>query len=350
MDELKIVGVEGHAANPMSFPAPIILQCTVHAALVNDEEKSVLISESGSAYEVNRVIKEAIYGEVRVGFVLNKNLDGISFQRTSTIVAIKIYLKSRLVSFANRVQENPMREIAAMCYLQSGGEAHPNIVRMIECLKDEHRMYSILEYYDGGELFDVIDEDANHGRLTEKLGRARIRQILNGIVYLQKIGICHRDMSLENLLLCRDGRVVIIDFGMCLRVPVHPDTGAVYPMPPQGRCGKINYMSPEVFENNAPFNGLQSDMWSVGVILFIMLVGVPPMDFPSMGDARYVMILNGQLGDMLEHWGVYLSAEAIDLLQRMLNRNPSERLTVEQIMEHPWMKLDEFMESPIEAA
>lgn len=334
MQGLEIVGPEGIAANPMTFPDPLIMQGIVHAAVVNNIERNVLISESGNAYEISRVIKEAIFGEVRIGVVLTSDIERRTFQRTTTLVAIKIYLRSRLSSYASRVQENPMREIAAMQYLVSNGTHHPNVVRLIECLQDDHRVYSILEYYDGGELFDVVDE---RGAFSELQARAQFKHVLDGITYLQLRGVCHRDMSLENLLLCRDGRVVIIDFGMCLRVPVHPDTNAVYPMPPQGRCGKLNYMSPEVFNNAAPFNGLHADMWALGVILFILLVGVPPMDFAGVADPRFVMIRDGRLAEMLEQWAVRLSPSALDLLQCMLRPVPAQRLTVAQVLDHPWM-------------
>lgn len=334
MQGLEIVGSEGNVANPMQFPSPLISQGFVRLGVVNDTERNVLVSETGNSYEINRVIKEAIFGEVRIGVLLTSDTERRTYQRTQTLVAIKIYIRSRLSSYASRVQENPMREIAAMQYLVSNGFHHPNIVRLIECVQDEHRVYSVLEYYDGGELFDVVDE---HGALSEPQAKVQFKHVIDGLSYLQHRGVCHRDMSLENLLLCRDGRVVIIDFGMCLRVPVHPDTGAVFPMPAQGRCGKVNYMSPEVFESKEPFNGLLADIWALGVILFILLVGVPPMDFPGVADPRFVMIREGRLGDMLEQWSVSLSPAAVDLLQALLAPVPSKRPTIVQILAHPWM-------------
>lgn len=140
---------------------------------------------------------------------------------------------------------------------------------------------------------------------------------------------------------------MIIDMGMCLRVPFSnprkPGTvtdvtrGTMRRLiKPQGVCGKHNYMSPEVFANSENFDGFAIDLWAAGVILYIMLTGFPPYDQASLADRRFQLIVDGKLMEQLMNWDVCLSDEAGDLLQRMLRLNPRDRLTLAQVMDHPW--------------
>ena len=186
------------------------------------------------------------------------------------------------------------------------------------------------------------------------------------------MGICHRDMSLENLLVHKDG-ALIIDMGMCLRIPYCDDDplslaasfdnmkmngGHVVPQQqqsalsrdpitgrlrrrslirPQGTCGKWIYMSPEIYRNEEPFDGFAVDMWAAGVILFLMLTGFPPWERACRSDERFHYMSGGYLVQMLTEWDIGLSSDAMDLLQRMLFLDPKDRLSLEQVRAHPWM-------------
>eukprot|EP00639_Heterosigma_akashiwo_P004038 CAMPEP_0194571942 /NCGR_PEP_ID=MMETSP0292-20121207/8723_1 /TAXON_ID=39354 /ORGANISM="Heterosigma akashiwo, Strain CCMP2393" /LENGTH=166 /DNA_ID=CAMNT_0039422827 /DNA_START=573 /DNA_END=1072 /DNA_ORIENTATION=- len=101
-------------------------------------------------------------------------------------------------------------------------------------------------------------------------------------------------MSLENVLVT-ENQCKIIDFGMCLRKPQGPN-GQSLLMLPAGQCGKRNYMSPEIYANTDPFDGLAVDLWACAVMLFIMLTGVPPFELPSMVDQRFRMVNSGGAG------------------------------------------------------
>ena len=168
---------------------------------------------------------------------------------------------------------------------------------------------------------------------------------------MQSRGVCHRDLSLENILVHGD-KALLIDMGMCLRIPysdpMNPEcitdvgSGTLRRlMKPDGVCGKHNYMSPEVFANNEPFDGFAVDLWSAGVILYIMLTGFPPYDQATLADERFEVIVTGRLVEQLEEWGVILSEEVGELLQNMLRQDPRDRLTLEQVMHHPWVLRDE---------
>lgn len=167
------------------------------------------------------------------------------------------------------------------------------------------------------------------------------------------MGVCHRDMSLENILVDQYRTSVIIDLGMCLRVPYAADDGSVADvssgnlrllMKPMIPCGKPNYISPEVLESNEAFDGFAIDLWAAGVILFIMLVGLPPWEFARHEDPRYRMVVSGNLVRMLQTWRRELSPWASDLLQRMLQEDPRRRLTLSEVKDHPWV-LDERRET-----
>lgn len=146
-------------------------------------------------------------------------------------------------------------------------------------------------------------------------------------------------MDVENCL--------VIDMGMCLRIPYNsPGKSSVTDarrgtsrrlIKPQGVCGKHNYMSPEVFENTKPFDGFAIDLWAAGAILYIMLTGFPAYDQASRADQRFDLVVNGHLTKQLKEWGILLSREAGDLLQNMLQLNPKDRLTLAEVMSHPWV-------------
>jgi serine/threonine protein kinase len=174
---------------------------------------------------------------------------------------------------------------------------------------------------------------------------------MQGLSHLQKMGVCHRDMSLENILVDEYKTSVVIDLGMCLKVPFDDgETGGVADVTtgtlrrlitPLVPCGKPNYISPEVLKSQEPFDGFAIDLWASAVILFIMLVGLPPWEFAREEDPRYRMVVRGGLERMLRSWQRPISPMAADLLQRMLKEDPRDRLSLCEVKDHPWMVNDE---------
>ena len=150
---------------------------------------------------------------------------------------------------------------------------------------------------------------------------------------------------------------LIIDMGMCLRVPYtdpeNPDGvtdvtrgSARRLIKPQGVCGKHNYMSPEIFANKSAFDGFAIDLWAAGVILYIMLTGFPPYDQASRTDKRFDLVINGNLMKQLKSWGINLSEDAGDLMQNMLMLDPRDRLTLAEVLAHPWVVNGDAQEPP----
>lgn len=396
----------GPPARPLEFPPPNVHRgLRVQSALVIHPKtgsrqvlRGVLHREPSDnrgaqvAYWPQKQLQEAIYGSVwaclllrrhygpaaeeaaiRIGAEPNSASAPIVWEITGQHVAIKMMLWSRIHRMRGRQLEDPVKEIAAMQLL---GKRHPNVLWIIEVLQDDEYLYCVMPYCKGGDLFGVVIDYTENGDseqgMPEAVARFWFRQILLGLQHLQSNGICHRDLSLENILVDEDN-CLIIDMGMCLRVPyskpqmdnmktdnLHDDNNTSNPflttnvtngsmrrlILPQGTCGKHNYMSPEIFRNSEPFDPFAIDLWAAGVILYIMITGFPPYDQASPTDQRFLQIVSGSLLQQLEAWEVSISPEAGDLIQKMLQLNPRNRLTLSQVMLHPWVTNSDIMPPP----
>lgn len=321
----------------IEFPAPQFKLATVRKVNILSknnsavERKSALDNNDGRLYEIGSLLKKAIFGQVVHAIGLQQVDDG-HFVRTEHEFAIKVYSKRTLIQAQGRTQENPLREISALQFI---GDNHPNIMGQIECCADDDNIYSIMRFIKGGELFDYIDEI---GKMGEPQARDFFKQLVNGMMRLQELGIGHRDMSLENILFDGMNLYVIIDFGMCMLLERNPASpSGFYNVSKQAICGKRNYIAPEVLRGDASFNPMLCDVWAAGVILFMVLTGLPPVETATMADERYHMICENQLSFLLKGWDRSLSPAVEDLMQRILRPNPLDRLTLVQIMQHPWM-------------
>mmetsp|Transcript_5901 Transcript_5901/g.11160 ORF Transcript_5901/g.11160 Transcript_5901/m.11160 type:complete len:467 (+) Transcript_5901:511-1911(+) len=328
------------------------------------------------AYFPQRRLQDAIYGSVWACLVLKRHygpaaddaaraaglLPGdpaapIVWEIVGTHVAIKMVEWSRVHQSRGRLLEDPVKEIAAM---QLIGTDHPNVLGSEEVLQDDDYLYSVMPYARGGDLFGYVVRDTElrggDGGMSEPVARYWFKQILEGLHFLQSKGICHRDLSLENILV-DDDNCLVIDFGMCLRVPYSDkrdgslvtdvqNGGTRRLIKPMGTCGKHNYMSPEIYQNTDNFDGFAIDLWSAGVILYIMLTGFPPYDHATRADQRFEIIVEGMLVNQLREWEIFLSEEAGDLLQSMLQEDPRDRLTLGQVMNHPWVTNPDVVSPP----
>jgi serine/threonine protein kinase len=158
---------------------------------------------------------------------------------------------------------------------------------------------------------------------------------------------------------------MVIDFGMAVRLAPCPSSENQYPCKPflfdvdqplvscaehycwvnaslgkqyRKNYGKIQYIAPEIMREEPYFHPMLCEIWSAGIVLFIMLLGFPPFDYATQADERYVMITSHELAALLESWDIQLDPLAIDLLEKLLNPNPSSRLKIEEILLHPWMQ------------
>lgn len=197
-----------------------------------------------------------------------------------------------------------------------------------------------MEYFSAGELYDLVERK---GAMDEAAARHCFRQILLGAAHLHRHGVAHRDLSLENVLLDSSGRCVLIDLGMCLRLPVSCDPADAdrrVLVASQGVYGKRNYIAPEILEGSKPFDAIKVDVWALGIMLFIMLTGVPPFEAASPVNTAYRMICAGHTAEVLEEWNIRVSSSALDLIGRILRADPEERPSISQILAHEWMMDD----------
>lgn len=292
------------------------------------------------AYWVGRKIKKCIFGAVRECTILRfRNDPEIPWEVTEHKAAGKVMSWEKIGELQHI--EDPQKEVAAMQLVSRGG-GHPHVMGSFDVLQDEQYLLLFMPLCTSGDLFTFVK---SAGRFPEDMARHWFSQILDGVTYLQRIGVCHRDLSLENILVDNFTRSVVIDLGMCLRVPYDNGEsigdvslgGLRRLMKPLTPCGKANYISPEILASDEPFDGFAIDLWAVGVILFIMLVGLPPWEFARREDPRYLMVIRGRLSQMLESWNRPISPLAADLLQKMLMEDPRQRLSLTQVKDHPWV-------------
>jgi serine/threonine protein kinase len=195
---------------------------------------------------------------------------------------------------------------------------HPNIVLLYEIIETPQELYLIMEYAPGGELFEYI---ANKTILDEHEAQALFRQIVAGIEYLHKLKISHRDLKPENMLLDTDKNIKIVDFGLS---NTYKESEML-----QTACGSPCYAAPEMIAGKA-YSGAAVDVWSAGIVLFAMLCGYLPFEDKSTAKL-YKKIMNGVF-TVPEH----VSDSAKNLLQGILNIEPGERYTIEDIKNHRW--------------
>ena len=197
--------------------------------------------------------------------------------------------------------------------------SHPNIMALYDVWENKNELYLVLEYVEGGELFDFL---INNGRLNEHDAVKYFRMIISGVSYCHKFNICHRDLKPENILLDKNGRIKIADFGMAALETQHKLL--------ETSCGSPHYASPEIVAGKN-YHGSPSDVWSCGVILFALLTGHLPFDDPNIRK----LLMKVQTGKF--HMPSNLSAEAKDLIWSMLRTDPSERIKIEDVFNHPLM-------------
>ena len=231
-------------------------------------------------------------------------------------VAIKILDKSKIKD--NIDIERIYREIEILKSIN-----HPNISQLYESNSTIHNFYLIMEYIEGGDLCDYINKKIN---LKEQQACHFFRQIISVLEYLYDMGITHRDIKPENILLdSNHENIKVIDFGLSNYCS---DLELLH-----SACGSPCFASPEML-SGSPYNGITTDIWSSGIVLYSMLVGTLPFDDQEL-NALYDQIKIGTF-----YIPSTLSLEAIDFLKKILRVDPTKRLNIEQIKKHPWFNID----------
>jgi len=216
--------------------------------------------------------------------------------------------------------------------------SHENIVNLLDVFEDDDKLYLVMELMTGGELFDKICNDHPYG-YSEKQAADLARQIIEAVKYLHERGVIHRDLKPENLLFSSSdefANLKLSDFG--LAKIYSGDTLA------RTACGSPNYVAPEVLLNEARGYTFVVDMWSVGVIVYVLLCGFCPF-FDENTPKLFKAITAGDYSFPAPYWNE-ISEDAKDFIRRLLVVNPDKRMTPASALEHSWIT-DNHNDEPI---
>ncbi|XP_045482727.1 calcium/calmodulin-dependent protein kinase type 1-like [Harmonia axyridis] len=238
-----------------------------------------------------------------------------SKERPGQMYAVKIIDKKALKGKEDSL-ENEIKVLRRL--------THTNIVQLLETFEDKSKVYLIMELVTGGELFDRIVEK---GSYTEKDAADLIRQVLEAVDYMHEQGVVHRDLKPENLLYYNsdeNSKIMISDFGLSKM----EDSGIM-----ATACGTPGYVAPEVLAQK-PY-GKAVDVWSIGVISYILLCGYPP--FYDESDANlFAQILKGEFEFDPPYWDE-ISDSAKDFIRKLMCVNVERRFTCKEALAHPWI-------------
>uniref|UniRef100_A0A8C2EPE9 Serine/threonine-protein kinase PLK4 n=1 Tax=Cyprinus carpio TaxID=7962 RepID=A0A8C2EPE9_CYPCA len=232
---------------------------------------------------------------------------------TGLEVAIKM-IDKKAMHKAGMVQR-VINEVEIQCRLK-----HPSVLELYNYFEDSNYVYLVLEMCHNGEMSRYLKERKKP--FTEEDARHFMHQIVKGMLYLHTHGIMHRDLTLSNLLLTTSMNIKIADFGLATQLKLPSEKHFTM-------CGTPNYISPEVATRSA--HGLESDVWSLGCMFYAFLTSRPPFDTDTVKHTLNKVVL----GDY--QMPTHISAEAQDLIQQLLQKNPALRPSLSAVLDHPFM-------------
>ena len=240
--------------------------------------------------------------------------------RTGKMYAMKIIDMDNIR--ANKMENQLMREIDVMKVMN-----HPNLIKLHAVLKTPNDIpkyyFLVLDLAEGGELFNKL---AQNGPLPEDTARNYFQQLIDALDYMHSHNAIHRDLKPENLLLDNEGTLKIADFGLSI-MSQGPDELL------KTRCGTPNYVAPEIFCADG-YVGPSADIWSAGVILYVMLAAALPFDAPTLPE------LANQIMNVQIYYPSNFPPGAVDLLKKIIVADPTQRYTIQQIKQHPWFNVN----------
>ena len=204
--------------------------------------------------------------------------------------------------------------------------------------EDSVYLYTVMPFCGKGEFFDLVCSET---RFSELKAKKYFYQMVLGVRYMHALGMVHLDLSLENLLMTDEDELKVCDYGVTRHLTYNHTTNPPTPLSFQAstsnKPGKMGYMAPEIF-SSLSFSGPLADVWSMGIVLFISLFGVPPYQIPARSDQRFALIFSGQIARLLAAWKMteVASPDAVDLIARMLCAE-DRRISVDEVLAHPWL-------------
>ena len=261
--------------------------------------------------------KQWAISDFEIGRPLGRGQFGCVFlareTQTKLLIALKIINIAKIMNY--HAEKQLMREIEIHSHL-----AHPNVLHFYGYFLFGERLCLILEYAPGGELFKEIRKSPQH-RLNEEKAANYIKQVTLGMQYLHSKHVMHRDIKPENLLISL-GTIKLSDFGYSIHTQGTSRRHTI--------CGTREYISPEMLAGKIPSYGFSIDIWSIGVLIMEMVTGRPPFA----GTKRDI---DEKIKKIAYTIPTYVSQLCSDLIHKLLVEMPN-RLTLEDILEHPWVK------------
>lgn len=267
-------------------------------------------------YELGRLLGQGSFAKVYHARCLE----------TGQSVAIKVVDKAKVRKAG--ITDHIEREISVMRRVR-----HPNVVHLHEVMATKSKIYFVMEYARGGELFRRVEAG---GRLPEDVGRRYFAQLIDAVEFCHGRGVCHRDLKPENILLDEDGGVVkVSDFGLSGVAECRGADGLLHTA-----CGTPAYVAPEIIAGSG-YDGAGVDVWSCGVVLFVLVAGYLPFHDPNVME-MYRKISRGEY--RCPSW---FSPKLKKLISRMLDPNPSSRISIAKIKASSWFKAGDGGEKPV---
>lgn len=256
-------------------------------------------------YELGRLLGQGTFAKVYFARSL----------RTGQGVAIKMIDKEKVLRVG--LIDQIKREISVMRLVR-----HPYIVQLYEVMATKTKIYFVMECAKGGELFNKVAK----GKLKEDVARKYFQQLINAVDFCHSRGVYHRDLKPENLLLDDDENLKVSDFGLSAFAESKRQDGLLHTT-----CGTPAYVAPEVI-NRRGYDGAKADIWSCGVILFVLLAGYLPFQDSNL------MEMYRKIGKSEYKCPNFFPSEVRKLLSRMLDPNAQTRISMARIKENSWFK------------
>ncbi|WCJ34139.1 Calcium-dependent protein kinase family protein [Euphorbia peplus] len=320
--EMRDVSIKKPHEDTTKPKKPTHIKRVSSAALQMD---SVLGRKTGNLKDVFTLGRKLGQGQFGTTFLCLEKGTGREF-------ACKSIAKRKLTTQED--VEDVRREIQIMHHL----EGHPNVIKIVDAYEDAVAVHVVMELCAGGELFDRIIQ---RGHYTERQAADLARLIVGVVEACHSLGVMHRDLKPENFLFVdheEDAPLKTIDFGLSVFFkPGETFTDVV---------GSPYYVAPEVLKKHY---GRECDVWSAGVIIYILLSGVPPF-WDESEQGIFEQVLKGELDFTSDPWP-NVSESAKDLVRKMLVRDPTKRLTAHDVLSHPWVQVDGIApDKPLDSA
>jgi 5'-AMP-activated protein kinase catalytic alpha subunit len=258
-------------------------------------------------YKILKMIGKGSFGKVHLGLHI----------LTGKKVAIKCIDKAYIKE--EKAQRKIVQEVKILRSLD-----HVNVIKILEVFENKKYVFIVTEFASNGDLLKYMREN---GLVKEKMAKKLCTQILRGLEYCHSKNILHRDVKLDNILLDNKFRVKLCDFGVSRFMPTNSDE-LIYE-----RCGTPAYIAPEVI-NGDGYTGYGPDIWSLGVLMYALMIGTIPFKAKNIPDLHKIILSN----DFTFPSGYNLTSGFKSLIRLMLIKDPRKRIKLDEIWEHEWLR------------